>query len=302
MSYLPTYGERHAQPKERYSYDLEASTRMKVLHILRQRNSSLSSQAIFMMMLGEVQSELLTRHGFLRTAVGPTSGHPVIDHFVVCSTEDALSFIELCLRSAQFYMGGDHNDIIQDLNRMLEADGVGFEITPFRQVWKPTVPGGKPMPQGKREFPQFIKKGERTTHEQAVKPALEVLSDPRFATANTELFKAFEEVRRGDYADAITDCGSAFESVLKTICQEKGWVIDPNKDACAALVETCRKNGLFEPFYVPMFTGVGTTRSKMGDAHGKAGTPEYTATSSHADHMIAMTCSHITFLVKQAGI
>ncbi len=302
MSYLPTYTERHAQSKERYSYDLEFSTRMKVLHILRQRNSSLSSQAIFVMMLGEVQSELLTRHGILRTAVGSTSGHPVIDHFLVCSTEDALSFIELCLRSTQFYMGGDHNGIIQDLNRMLEADSVGFELTPFRQVWKRTGPDGKPMPQGKREFPQFIKKGERTTHEEAVKPALVVLGDPRFATANAELMDAFKKVREGSYADAITSCGAAFESVLKTICHIKDWTYDSNKETCATLADKCNAHNLIEPFYAEIFKGIGTTRNKMGDAHGKGPKPQFTASQNHAEHMIAMTCSHITFAVRQAEI
>lgn len=302
MGFLKTFTERHAQPMDRYTYDLAQNTRDKMLHILAQRNGSVTGGAIFLAMLDEVQRELLKGVGSQCLAAGSSAGHPMINYFLTCSTDHALSFIELCLHTAQFTIGRVPNDVVEDLNRTLEADGVGFELTQFRQVWRPTGPDMKPMPQGKMEFPRFIKKGDRTAHELAVKPALEVLSEPRFATANQELLKAFDEVRKGDYADAITDCGSAFESVLKTICQEKGWTIDPDKDTCKALVETCRKKNLFEPFYVEIFVGVGRVRNKMGDAHGKAGTPEYKATSEHAEHMIAMTCSHITFLVKQANI
>lgn len=272
-----------------------------MLRILAQLNDGATAGAIFASMLNEVQMKLLTSLGRQGLSRGYVSDHLMIDHFLTCSTDDALYFIELCLCTTQFKTGGVPKGVVEDLNRILEADGVGFELTPFRQIGRRCGPGEKPIV-GEREFPRFIKKGEHTTHEIAVKPALELLADHRFATANKELLKAFEEVRKGDYADAVTDCGSAFESVLKTICQEKEWTIDPDKDTCSALVETCKKNGLFEPFYVPMFTGVGTTRNKMGDAHGKAGTPEYTATSKHAEHMIAMTCSHITFLVKQANI
>jgi len=227
MSHLPTYTERHASPKDRYTYDLNQNTRDKMLHILAQRNGGLTGGAIFVSMLNNVQRELLASIGSHCLTAGSSLGHPMINYFLTCSNESALSFIELCLRTAQFTIGKVPNDVVEVLNRTLEADGVGFELTQFRQVWRQPAPGMKPMPQGKMEFPRFIKKGDRTTHELAVKPALEVLSEPRFATANQELLKAFDEVRKGDYADAITDCGSAFESVLKTICQEKGWAIDP---------------------------------------------------------------------------
>lgn len=302
MSHLPTYAERHAPPKDRYTYDLELATRSKMLHILGQRNTSLMSGSIFLSTMGEVQMELLKKHGSLCRVKGRSAGHPAIDHFLACSTDDALSFIELCFRTAQFMIGGDANDLIEVLNRTLEADGVGFELTPFRQIWRQSAPGMKPMPQGKREFPRFVKKGERTTHQLAVQPALMLLADPRFATANAELQDAFRDVREGRYADAITSCGAAFESVLKTICTEKGWTYDAEKDTLAPLVEACRSHGLFEPFYVELFKTIGMIRNKMGDAHGKGPSPQFTATQNHAEHMIAMTCSYITFAIKQARI
>jgi hypothetical protein len=63
-----------------------------------------------------------------------------------------------------------------------------------------------------------------------------------------ELTNAFEEVRRGADADAITSAGSAFESVLKAICALNCWQHDPDKDRCSRLLDVCRENGLFPPF------------------------------------------------------
>src|SRR5579871_6060283 len=98
-------------------------------------------------------------------------------------------------------------------------------------------------------------------------------------------------MREGDYAEASTWCNSAFESVLKTICDLKGWAYNP-KDACAALLDTCRSNGLFWPFYTETLKGIGTIRNNLGSAHGRGPAPKYKAGREHASHMIATTCSH----------
>jgi hypothetical protein len=66
-------------------------------------------------------------------------------------------------------------------------------------------------------------------------------------------------------------------------------------------VEICRNQGLILPFYVEIFKGIGTVRNNLGDAHGKGPKPAHAATREHAEHMIAMTCAHIHFLVLQAG-
>ena len=235
MNYLKTFTERHAKPKDRYSYDLNERTRLKMLHILQQHNPGMGRRYDFIETLNEVHRELLKGLGQLS---GQRGGHPVIDHLSVCSTEEALAVFVLCFQTHSLGFHGEPEEVVEEFNRVLEADAVGYELTEFKRpppTEEPITPAmlfpASRKNRANREYPKFIKKGERTTHEKAVQPALEVLSDPRFATANKELLKAFEEVRKGDYTDAITDCGSAFESVMKTICAEKGWTIDPNKDA-----------------------------------------------------------------------
>jgi hypothetical protein len=51
-------------------------------------------------------------------------------------------------------------------------------------------------------------------------------------------------LKNGDYAAAITLAGSAFESLLKTICNENGWNYDSQKDTCSKLVGHCKERGV----------------------------------------------------------
>lgn len=216
-----------------------------------------------------------------------------------------MDFVQLCF-SAEC-MGGDSYDsraLVGAINRIFEEEGLGYELTPPATIdTGEMVPVFGPSTLAKlrrTEFPRIIRKDECNVHEKAVKPALEIMRDPRLATANSELLDAFEKVRKGDYPAAITSCGKAFESVLKTICSVKSWAYNPDKDTCAKLVGICKDNGLFFPFYAPIFEGVGTVRNKLG-AHGAGPTPSYVAAREHAEHMIAITCSHIDFLIRQAG-
>lgn len=147
-----------------------------------------------------------------------------------------------------------------------------------------------------------MKKNKQFSHETTIRPCLEFLADPRFHTANAEMLKAHDDYRKGDYADAITSCGSAFESVLKTICDHHSWAYDPDKDTCSKLVGICRDNGLFPPFYAPIFEATGTIRNKLGDAHGRGPTPIYAIRKEHVDHMIQITSAHILLLVELAKL
>jgi hypothetical protein len=258
----------------------------------------------------EVQRRLLSGKGGLQRCppnVAHTIPDPVIAHFLYCSDEEALDVIELCFRTDP--MGGDSTDshtLVAALNSIFEEEGLGYELTQPTTVdtgEKAYLFGQETGSNAVRtEFPRIIRKDECTIHEKAVKPALEALRDPRLATANTELLNAFQKIREGDYADAITSCAAAFESVLKTICDVKGWGYDPDKDTCSTLIEICRKQGLFSPYYTETFKGVGTIRNKVGDAHGKGPKPAYAAERAHAEHMIAITCAHIHFLGCRAGL
>jgi hypothetical protein len=295
----------------RYSYTITSKARARVLHTLQQHRPNPWSAGGFDFggMLSEVGRKVLAKSGGLATLpdANPMADHPVVVHFLACSDEEALQFIGFCFETEVMSRDMEGANVaVEAVNKILEEEGIGYELT--RQA---SVDTGEPgYLFGRRtggnmfrtEYPRLVKKGDRVVHEQAVKPALEALRDSRFNTAHGELLKAFDEVRRHEYGNAITSCGCAFESVLRTICSLKGWAYDPNKDTCATLVDICRANGLFPPLYTEMLKGVGTIRNKVGAAHGKGPAPVYVATRDHAEHMVAVTCAHIDFLMRVAGL
>lgn len=303
------FSQRQAKPVERFDYAVPERTRLRILHTLRQMDGGFMPRGMFRIgrLLMEVGDLVLAKSGVLKGNVYLQVNEATIaTHFGACTDDEALDFIELCFQTNEMCGENPQSTMaVAAINQIFEEEGIGYELTQFsqRDTGRPAelfgrYTGGNFI---QTVFPQIVKKDERTVHELAVKPALHALHDIRFATANSELLNAFAKVRSGDYADAITSCGAAFESVLKTICDAKGWPYAAAK-GCADLVEICRSSGLFFPFYVTALVGVGTIRNKLGDAHGKGPAPEYVAAREHAEHMISLTCSHITFVVRQAGL
>lgn len=297
--------KRSAAYPDRFFYDVpEVVRRRFILTLENHDGGEIDVTEIFR----EAGRKIMAKHGGLYRPsyeAARTSNDPVIEHLFCCNDEEALYFIEFCCATRGFGHGEQAEQLVEEINKIFEEEGLGYELTPPRKIdtGKPGYLFGRRTPSNtfRIEPPRIIRKDERTVHEKAVQPALEVLADARFVTANSELLKAFEEVRHGDYADAITSCGSAFESVLKTICDVKGWPHEP-KATCSKLVDACYKAGLFPSIYVEMLKGIGSIRNNLGDAHGKGPKPSDPATRDHAEHMIATTCSHITFLVRQAGL
>ena len=205
-----------------------------------------------------------------------------------------------------FHDSATINSYVVQINEMFLECGLGFELTTFNVVStneKVCVPG-IPFPLNRNliEIPQVILKSSQYEHEQIVKPALEFLRDPRFHVANLEILEAHEDFRHGKYDGAITSAGSAFESVLKTICDLKGWTYDKDKDTVSQLIGICREKGLFPGFYAPVFEAAGTIRNKLSDGHGRGPDPLYEVNQANAQHMIQMTSAHILLLVRLAGV
>ena len=60
-------------------------------------------------------------------------------------------------------------------------------------------------------------------HTEIVKPALELLNQRNYAGAQQEFLKAHEHYRKGNAKEALNECLKAFESVMKAICDKRGW-------------------------------------------------------------------------------
>ena len=236
----------------------------------------------------KTSNELLDVKGTSRDTV---CSQAVIHHFLACETDEALDFVEAIFQVQPVL---HVKDCIQPFNEVFQEEGVDFELTPVREIDL----GGRRF---EYEFPKVLRKDTDYLHSEIIRPCLEVLSRPAFETALSEMMKSHEAYRKKQYADAITDACSAFESVMKTICTRKKWAFNPDKDTCGALVKALATNGLFYPFYLHLFEAVGTIRNKLSDAHGRGPSPQYAPDKEYTDHMIQFASANITMLVKNSG-
>lgn len=142
-------------------------------------------------------------------------------------------------------------------------------------------------------------------HAEAVIPALNLISDARYATVNEEYRRAHLSYRHGDYETAITECAKAFESTLKVIATTHGWEFKPT-DTAKALLDLCVQNDLFPKFLEQGFgslrsmleSSVPTIRNKTS-AHGAGATPR-TIPSELATLQIHQTAVVIRYLIESS--
>jgi hypothetical protein len=307
------FSRRNDVIKERYTHDIPQLIRHRILHILRQHSDG-NQQFSFEVLGIEILPKLLIAYGGLYKRQNPPQYYDAlewIEHAESCSHEQFMDLLQLCFECECLGRASRYTKLaVEKINRVFEEEGIGFEMTmpsvEVIEIPKHFNERGLSVPKmieyRNWQLSKPLKKTERTVHEVTVKPVLQHLAVPQFAAANNELHASFNHMKRGDYADAITSCCSCFESVLKTICKEKGWAYN-EIDTCSKLVKVCNQNGLIFSFYVPMLEGIGSIRNKLGGAHGKGSTPEYPSTTrDQAEHMIAVTCSHIAFIIKQSKI
>jgi len=140
-------------------------------------------------------------------------------------------------------------------------------------------------------------------HAEVVKPALLLLQGTAYSGAQDEFLTAHEHYRSGRYKEALNESLKSMESVLKSICKERGWSHKPTPTA-SELIDVCFANGLIPAFWQSHFSslanmlksGVPTGRNKLG-GHGQ-GAEIVTVPAHLAAYVLHMTASTIVFLVE----
>jgi hypothetical protein len=173
------------------------------------------------------------------------------------------------------------DEAINELNARFMEHGVGYEY----------------------ESGNIIRVDSQIIHSEAVKPVLHLLSDDRFRGANDEFLQAHEHYRHGRYKECLNDCLKAFESTMKTICDEQDWSYQPG-DTASKLINVCFQNNLIPTYLQTQFSslrqslesGVPTIRNKLG-GHGQGSQP-IIVPQYFAAYQLHMTASTILFLVE----
>ncbi|MEL0620032.1 STM4504/CBY_0614 family protein [Psychrobacter proteolyticus] len=200
--------------------------------------------------------------------------------------EKILSVIELMLKIIHSFIKRHNNtikitDVISELNQRFREHGVGYQY----------------------ESDQIVRVDSEFIHAEAVKPALQLLSNPMYKGAQEEFLKAHEHYRHSRYDAALTDCLKSFESTMKIIIHKRSWVCDKNATS-KRLVDCCLANELIPKFWTDQFnslsniltSSIGTPRNKLS-GHGK-GNDEIEVPEHLIQYVLHMTASTIVFLIK----
>lgn len=124
-------------------------------------------------------------------------------------------------------------DAIAELNARLLESGYGYQYASGQVV---------------RVDSQFV-------HAEIVVPALAILADQRFRSAEKEFLAAHAAYRNQDYETCLLECGKAFESVLKVIASERGWPVQPS-DPAKKLLDAAYLSGFIDPVLQAEFTAL----------------------------------------------
>ncbi len=247
-------------------------------------------EPLMMAEYGELHSDKGSPHGGSLFGGGGFSDFMrVSGHFLACSTEHAIDFIEMVLNLSDWC--AKNSGIVDAINRVFRQEGVGFEATRFAPI--ESAPNS-------RLVSQIIRKTDEVAHQQIVRPTLDLLADSRFRTANQEFLDGLAHYRHGRFEDAITSVGKSYESTMKTICSLKNWQFDQN-DTTSKLSDVLKVNGLIFDFYIEPFKFVGTIRNRLG-AHGKGQAPAYTVEQHHVEHMIHLCAANMLMMVRSAAL
>ena len=213
-----------------------------------------------------------------------------------CSDKHFLDFIELALESEYIWKHNGiafdvYSELIGNVNTFFQQDALPYFLT------DPELLEG---PEGNQIiYPHIIRRDNEVLHETAIEPALRFLSNPAFSSANQEFHKALEDYRNGDYADCVTMCGTSFESVMKIICDLKGWQYNQT-DTAATLLGTIRPQTNLEPFFEQPIMLIATIRNRLSSAHG-AGTQQRIVPKHVAQYAVNATASAILLLVEETN-
>ena len=210
-----------------------------------------------------------------------------------CSDDHFLDFVEMLFRHRE--PGVNSQQLVNVVNIFLEIDNLPYAVTDF--VWQSTD-DTRYRSMELVERPRIIRRENQVLHTTAIQPAIEFLSRPGFDSANREFLGALEDYRKGDFASSLTKCGSSFESVMKVICDQRGWTYKQTDNAGQLLRNILPKVSL-GPSFEQQLLIVPTIRNRYSNAHGQGIQQVHTA-KHIAQFALNATASAILLLVEEA--
>ena len=224
-----------------------------------------------------------------------------------CKDDHFLDFVELIFQSEQLWerrLGSfQAEELVGMVNKFLELDGLPYSLTGFVFPLAPQgeeygrlvlSAGGPPCVEA---YPQIIRRENDVIHSYAIDPTLTLLTQPHFKIANKEFLGALEDYRKGQYGDCVTKCGSAFESVMKVVCNRRRWQYEQT-DAASSLMAKILPNTKLPSFFKEPLTLIATARNRLSSSHG-GGTQQRIVPKHVASFVVNSTAAAILLIVDE---
>ena len=289
---------------------LSKSCRNRVLFLCRDRfgmpepGARLSARGYGNEFWGEIYTKLQYLCGRNRLSSDPhvsSFEEDAIAFLLSCPDDHFLDFIEYIFQVECYWkVFHEENEPVEIINRFLSEDDLPYFLTSFvRETRIERHFGGDREVSALVAHPRVIRRDDQIIHRSAIQPALTLLSDGDFSSANAEFLDALKDYRHGDFGDCLTKCGSAFESTMKILCSRNNWLYN-ERDTASTLIRTVVSNSNLEGFFEQPFTIIATLRNRLSGSHG-AGTQSRVATQHRAKYAINATASAIVLLVEECG-
>ncbi len=278
-----------------YQYEtLPDSLRVQIVHIMNDAfgdfdNYSAAANGAFRF----IHEALSREYGVFSLSSRSDSDFNIVSNFLINTQETdkvidvvelTFQFIDRIVREyGHLYKNCrlSPDEAIAELNHRFREHGVGYQY----------------------ESGMMIRVDSQLIHEEIVRPALSILSDPIYEGANAEFLSAHNHYRNAMYKECLNDCLKSFESTMKAICTQRGWMANRG-DTANRLI-----NIMFEHELIPIFmqshfnalkstleAGVPTVRNRLS-GHGQ-GAEEITVPESIAAYALHLTASNILLLAR----
>lgn len=279
MPIVDMYSSRQKQANDVWVYDrIPDVLRMQVSNIVERALGPARAEDYYdyssRPLYAAIQDAVAHEHGRARLSPQEFDPSPQAQVLGCIRSEQQLpvwlDLVEVALRVIEKNLGGlDHHDrqvngikiapkdAVSELNERFRRAGFGYRYD-----------GG-----------QIFRIDSELLHQEVTRPALLLLSDPRFAGADQEFRAAHKHFKAGEFKDCAVDALNALESTMKTICDGKGWKYERGARA-SDLIKILKNNGLFPDFADMSFdqliatlkSGLPVVRNTTG-GHGQGATP-----------------------------
>lgn len=254
----------------------------------------------FLCGLHQKAAYLYGKFGLSGISVHSSPEDDLLNFFTTCSDEQFLDLIELVFRSNLPGVTWPDNSMISGINEFFGIDALPYHLTGYSMEKIESSFHGTPATSIRiAEYPKIIRKDSEVVHQNAMEPALKLLSAAEFKYANDEFLKALEDQRKGDYRDCLTKCGSSFESIMKVLCGKNSIPFN-EKDTASTLLKALLGTGRLDQYWEQPLMMIATLRNRLSSSHGAGARakviPEHVATYS-----VNATASAILFLCSEFG-